>query len=94
MGVVARTAGRAMRRAVEVAALPALFEVFQLPADVPNGRYRNEKAKRVRGWTPRDRREERCRRLPPRTPRPGLPPLPGAGTAASHQPGSGTSTIE
>lgn len=57
-------AGRAMRQAVDVAALPRPFEILQITADVPNGRFRNEKARRLLGWTPQDRLEERWRRRP------------------------------
>lgn len=55
-------AGRAMRQAVDVAALPRPFEILQITADVPNGRFRNEKAKRLLAWTPQDRLAERWQR--------------------------------
>lgn len=55
-------AGRALRRAVEVASFPSPFEVIQIAADVPNGRFYNEKAKQLLGWEPQDRLEGRWRR--------------------------------
>ena len=57
-------AGRAMRRAVDVAAFPRPFELLQITADVPNGRFCNEKAKRLLAWEPLDRLEGRWRRPP------------------------------
>jgi nucleoside-diphosphate-sugar epimerase len=47
-------AGQAMRRALEVPALPRPFEVFHIVADLPHGKYSNEKAVRLLGWRPRD----------------------------------------
>ncbi|MAG35389.1 MAG: hypothetical protein CL878_03965 [Dehalococcoidia bacterium] len=47
-------AGVAIRRALEVPSLPRPFEVFFISADLPHGKYSNEKAKRLLGWQPRD----------------------------------------
>ncbi|HLH72025.1 MAG TPA: NAD-dependent epimerase/dehydratase family protein [Chloroflexota bacterium] len=47
-------AGRAVRRAVEVGRLPHPFEPISILADLPHGKYSNEKAKTVLGWYPRD----------------------------------------
>jgi nucleoside-diphosphate-sugar epimerase len=47
-------AGHAMRRALEVAALPSPYEVLHILADLPHGKYSNAKAKRLLGWQPRD----------------------------------------
>ena len=47
-------AGVAVRRALEVPSLPRPFEVFLISADLPHGKYSNEKAKRLLGWQPRD----------------------------------------
>ncbi|HEX2515834.1 MAG TPA: NAD(P)-dependent oxidoreductase [Chloroflexota bacterium] len=47
-------AGHAMRRALEVPSLPSPFEVFLILADLPHGRYSNQKARRLLGWQPRD----------------------------------------
>jgi hypothetical protein len=42
--------------------LPHPFEIIHIVADLPHGRYRNEKAKRLLGWQPRDRLEQHWRR--------------------------------
>jgi nucleoside-diphosphate-sugar epimerase len=47
-------AGHAMRRALEVPSLPRPFEVFHILADLPHGKYPNDKAKRLLSWQPRD----------------------------------------
>ncbi|MGH2355337.1 MAG: NAD-dependent epimerase/dehydratase family protein, partial [Chloroflexota bacterium] len=47
-------AGHAMRRALEVPALPRPCEVFHIVADLPHGKFSNEKAGRLLGWRPRD----------------------------------------
>lgn len=47
-------AARAIRCALEVAELPASFEYFHIGADLPHGVFRNDKAKRLLGWQPRD----------------------------------------
>jgi nucleoside-diphosphate-sugar epimerase len=48
---------RAIRRALELGALPAPFEMFNVTTDLPQGRFRNEKTRQVLGWVPRDRLE-------------------------------------
>ncbi len=60
-----RDAGQAMRQAVVVESFPRPFEIMQIAADVPNGRFSNEKAKRLLGWSPRDRLEGRWQRKGP-----------------------------
>lgn len=55
-------AGEAMRQAVRVPDFPCPFEVLHVHADLPFGVYSNEKTKRLLGWQPRDRMEERWRR--------------------------------
>ena len=61
-------AGYAMRRALEVPPLPSPFEVFLILADLPHGKYSNEKAKRLLGWQPRDTLEALwTRRIPEAT---------------------------
>jgi nucleoside-diphosphate-sugar epimerase len=61
-------AGHAMRRALEVPPLPSPFEVFLILADLPHGKYSNEKAKRLLGWQPRDTLEALwTRRIPEAT---------------------------
>jgi nucleoside-diphosphate-sugar epimerase len=47
-------AGHAMRRAVEVPALPSPFEAMRIIGDMPHGRFGNQKARRILGWAPRD----------------------------------------
>ncbi|MCS7054659.1 MAG: NAD-dependent epimerase/dehydratase family protein [Thermoflexales bacterium] len=54
-------AARAIRCALEVAELPAPFEYFHIGADLPHGVFRNDKAKRLLGWQPRDRLEAHYR---------------------------------
>ena len=51
-----RDAAQAFRCAVEVdlTTLPSRCEVFSIFADLPHGRFSNEKAKRVLGWQPQD----------------------------------------
>jgi nucleoside-diphosphate-sugar epimerase len=46
--------GRALRRALEVTALPSPYEPVFISADVPHGHYDHSKARRVLDWTPRD----------------------------------------
>jgi nucleoside-diphosphate-sugar epimerase len=55
-------AGAAMRQAVRVPSLPRPFEVLHVNADLPQGVYPNEKAKRLLDWQPRDRLERYWRR--------------------------------
>lgn len=50
-------AGHAIRRALEAPGLPSPYEVFHILADLPHGKYRNAKAKRLLGWQPRDQLE-------------------------------------
>lgn len=47
-------AGRAMAAAVEVLRLPEPFPVLHIHAESPHGRYRNETARAVLGWEPKD----------------------------------------
>ncbi len=54
-------AGDVLRRAVLVPSLPRPFEVLHPNADLPHGRYPNEKAKTLLGWQPRDRLASRWR---------------------------------
>jgi len=52
----------AMRQAVRVPGFPRPFEVLHINADLPHGRYLNDKAKQLLGWQPRDRLEAGWRR--------------------------------
>ena len=52
-------AALALRRGLEVPSLPRPFEIFLISADLPHGYVSNEKAKRLLGWQPRDRFENR-----------------------------------
>ncbi len=47
-------AARAIRCALEVPTLPSAFEYFHIGADLPHGVFRNDKARRLLGWQPRD----------------------------------------
>ncbi|BCX03501.1 MAG: hypothetical protein KatS3mg053_1439 [Candidatus Roseilinea sp.] len=47
-------AARAIRCALEVTTLPSPFEYFHIGADLPHGVFRNDKAKRLLSWQPRD----------------------------------------
>jgi nucleoside-diphosphate-sugar epimerase len=47
-------AAEAMRLALHVPSLPHPFELFHILADLPHGRYTNEKARRLLNWQPRD----------------------------------------
>ncbi len=47
-------AARAIRSALEVAALPSPYEVFNINANLPHGEVSNEKARRILGWAPQD----------------------------------------
>lgn len=49
-----RDAARAIRRALEMPALPSPYEVLHVNADLPHGKHTNRKAKEVLGWRPRD----------------------------------------
>jgi nucleoside-diphosphate-sugar epimerase len=44
----------ALRRALEVEWFPSPFEVMNVLADLPHGKFSNERAKQVLGWQPRD----------------------------------------
>jgi nucleoside-diphosphate-sugar epimerase len=45
---------RAIRSALEVAALPSPYVVFTINADLPHGVFPNSKARRLLGWQPQD----------------------------------------
>ncbi|HZO90459.1 MAG TPA: NAD-dependent epimerase/dehydratase family protein [Chthonomonadaceae bacterium] len=45
---------RAIRRALEVPSLPSPYEVMNITADLPHGRFSNQRAKDILGWQPRD----------------------------------------
>jgi nucleoside-diphosphate-sugar epimerase len=47
-------AGTALRRAVELPALPSSFELLRILGDLPQGKFSNRKARRVLDWAPRD----------------------------------------
>jgi nucleoside-diphosphate-sugar epimerase len=55
-------AGEAMRQAVRVPGFPRPFEVLHINADLPHGRFPNDKAKQLLGWQPRDRLDAGWRR--------------------------------
>lgn len=55
-------AGEAMRQAVRAPGFPRPFEVLHINADLPHGKYPNDKAKRLLAWQPRDRFESHWRR--------------------------------
>ena len=46
--------GRALRRALEVTSLPSPFEMVNISADLPHGRFDFRKAQDLLGWQPRD----------------------------------------
>ena len=50
-------AGEAMRQAVRAPSFPRPLEPMHIVADLPHGKYSNEKAKRLLKWQPRDRLE-------------------------------------
>jgi nucleoside-diphosphate-sugar epimerase len=54
MSVSWEDAGLAMRRALEVLSLPRPFEVFHILADIPHGKYSNQKARHLLDWRPLD----------------------------------------
>jgi nucleoside-diphosphate-sugar epimerase len=45
---------RALRRAIEVRSYPIPYEVLNIAADLPHGKFSNQRAKEVLGWEPRD----------------------------------------
>ncbi len=49
-----RDAARAIRRTLEIPALPSPYEVLHVNAELPHGKYTNRKAKEVLGWRPLD----------------------------------------
>jgi nucleoside-diphosphate-sugar epimerase len=55
-------AGRALRHAVDAPSFPRPFDIIHLTADLPHGRYANEKARCLLGWAPRDNLEHLYRR--------------------------------
>jgi nucleoside-diphosphate-sugar epimerase len=50
--------GRALRRALEVTSLPSPFEMVNISADLPHGRYDFRKARELLDWQPRDTLED------------------------------------
>ena len=50
--------GRALRRALEVTSLPSPFEMVNISADLPHGRYDFAKARTLLDWQPRDTLED------------------------------------
>ncbi len=44
----------AIRQALHAPGFPKPYDVFHIMTDVPHGKYRNEKAKRLLNWQPRD----------------------------------------
>ncbi|MCA1595096.1 MAG: NAD(P)-dependent oxidoreductase [Chloroflexi bacterium] len=49
--------GRAIRAALEVPALPSPYEIINIVADLPHGRFSSTRAREVLGWEPEDRLE-------------------------------------
>jgi nucleoside-diphosphate-sugar epimerase len=49
-----RDSARALRYALTTPGLPSPFEVFNILADLPHGRFTNRKAKSLLGWEPLD----------------------------------------
>jgi len=54
--VSGRDAGEAVRLGLEIdaAKLPSRCEVFLILTDMPHGKFRNDKVKRILGFTPQD----------------------------------------
>jgi nucleoside-diphosphate-sugar epimerase len=50
-------AAQAMRQALRAPSFPRPLEVMHIVADLPHGKYRNDKAKELLKWQPRDRLE-------------------------------------
>lgn len=50
-------AAEAVRAALHAPSFPRPFEAFHIVADLPHGKYPNDKAKDLLGWQPRDRLE-------------------------------------
>ena len=57
-------AGAAMRQALLADSYPRPFEILHVCADLPHGKFPNEKAKRLLKWQPRDQLEAYWRRNP------------------------------
>jgi nucleoside-diphosphate-sugar epimerase len=57
-------AGEAVHRALHAAPLPRRFEALFVVADLPHGRFSNEKTKRLLGWEPKERLEKHWLRDP------------------------------
>jgi nucleoside-diphosphate-sugar epimerase len=55
-------AAEAVRGALRAPALPHPFEIFHIVADLPHGKYRNDRTKAVLHWQPRDNLEIHWRR--------------------------------
>ena len=55
-------AAAAMRQALRVPSFPRPFEILHIVADLPHGKYLNDKAKHLLKWQPRDRLETHWRR--------------------------------
>ena len=53
---------QAIRQALRAPSFPRPYEVFHILADLPHGKYTNDKAKRLLNWQPRDRFEPLWRR--------------------------------
>jgi hypothetical protein len=43
-----------LRRALEVTSLPSPYEEMNISADLPHGRFRFDKARRILNWQPHD----------------------------------------
>jgi hypothetical protein len=50
-------AAEAIRQALHVPSFPGPFERLHILTDMPHGKYRNDKAKQLLNWQPRDRLE-------------------------------------
>jgi nucleoside-diphosphate-sugar epimerase len=57
-------AAEAVRGAVRAPSFPRPFEVLHITADLPHGKYRNERAKQLLHWQPRDDLDVHWRRTP------------------------------
>jgi nucleoside-diphosphate-sugar epimerase len=57
-------AAEAVRGALRAPAFPRPFEVFHIVADLPHGRYRNDRTKELLHWQPRDSLDVHWRRRP------------------------------
>jgi nucleoside-diphosphate-sugar epimerase len=68
--------GRALRRALEVTSLPSPFEMVNISADLPHGRYDFTKARTLLDWQPRDGLEDFWQESPATHETAGVPPAP------------------